>query len=78
MTGLSRAAVDLKRIRMGRKSERRRCYFFLFQFKGVRDLRVEEGVESMLEVVSALRALKTSYGIAHDRVTGMEREGESE
>lgn len=40
------------------------------EFKGVRNLRVEEGVETLLEVASALRTLKTSYGIAHDKVTG--------
>lgn len=42
------------------------------QFEGMRDLSVEEGVEALLEVASALRTLKTSYGIFHNRVNGME------
>ena len=51
--------------------ERGRFYFLLsFQFKGVRDLQVEEDVDKMFEVVVALRALKKSYGINQNRVTG--------
>ncbi|MPC35904.1 Valine--tRNA ligase [Portunus trituberculatus] len=40
------------------------------EFEGMRDTRVEEGVEALLEVASALRTLKTSYGIFHNRVNG--------
>ncbi|KAK8381478.1 hypothetical protein O3P69_018508 [Scylla paramamosain] len=55
----------------GRQQSVMQCSYPLpKEFEGLRDLRVEEGVEALLEVASALRTLKTSYGIFHNRVNG--------
>ena len=46
--------------------------FLSFQFQSLKNPRLEEGVEALLKVASALRTLKTSYGISHARVKGSE------